>query len=57
MRLKLILGTYRSSVADDEKILADRKITANRRLAIEMRLSEKRILQGALNYVEQRIKT
>lgn len=56
IRLKLILSTYKTTLTEDEKLMTDLNISACEKLAIQMRLTEKRILQGALNYVEQRIK-
>lgn len=56
-RLKLILGTYKTSIEDDIVLVeTNKEMTANKRLAIQMRLSEKHILQNGLTYVEQRIK-
>lgn len=54
-RLKLILSSYKTSIDEDVKILAT-DVTPCTKLAVEMRLSEKRILNGALKYVDQRTK-
>lgn len=58
MRIKLLLAAYKSTFADDVKLLANNEVELNerRRLAIRMRVSEKKILSHVLDYVEQYIK-
>lgn len=56
-RLKLLMMAYKTTLEADLKLLDDENISANRKLAIRMRLTEKRILKNAIDYVEQRLKT
>lgn len=55
-RLKLILSSYKTTSEEDSKILANEELNPCMKLAIAMRLTEKNLLQMALNYTEQRIK-
>lgn len=54
-RLKLLLATYKTTLEQDEEIVAQKQGSANQLLAIRMRAAEKRILKSALDYVEKKI--
>lgn len=55
-RLKLLLAAYKTTLEEDEEIIAKNEGSMNRLLAIRMRVTEKRILRNALDYVEKKIK-
>jgi histone-lysine N-methyltransferase SETD3 len=52
-RLKLLLSTYKTTLEEDEKLIAEARVSPNRLLAIKMRATEKRIIRETLEYVEQ----
>jgi histone-lysine N-methyltransferase SETD3 len=52
-RLKLLLSTYKTTLEEDEKLIAEARVSSNRLLAIKMRATEKRIIRETLEYVEQ----
>lgn len=63
MRVKLLLSAYRTSLDQDRELLQKNQendkgssVSTHSLLAIRMRASEKRILNGVLDYAEQRIK-
>lgn len=61
MRLTILLRSFTTTIAEDEIIVeahrkGQNKLGHNRALVIQFRLIEKRILQDALEYVEQRTK-
>lgn len=51
-RLHLLLSAYKTTLEEDEQIIANKEGTPNRIMAIRMRATEKRILRNALNFVE-----
>lgn len=55
-RFKLLLATYKTTLEQDEEIIAKKEGSANKLLAIRMRAAEKRVLKNALDYVEKKIK-
>lgn len=55
-RIKLLMCSYKTSLEDDEKMIQDNKLNDKTILAVKMRLTEKKILKSALEYIEQRIK-
>lgn len=55
-RIKLLMSSYKTTIEEDEQILKENKCNSNIFLAVKMRLTEKRILKSALEYIEQRIK-
>nr|XP_023021881.1 histone-lysine N-methyltransferase setd3 [Leptinotarsa decemlineata] len=55
-RLRLLLGIYKTSIEEDQKLLAGKQLNANKRLAVGMRAIEKKILASAVEYVDQYIK-
>lgn len=61
MRLILLLRSFTTSLADDELLMdnhrkGQNKLGHNRALVIQFRITEKKILTEALEYVEQRTK-
>lgn len=54
-RLKLLLAAYKTSLEEDERIIANQEASANRLLAVRMRAVEKRILKNAVQYVQRKI--
>nr|CAD7427011.1 unnamed protein product [Timema monikensis] len=54
-RIKLLLSAYPTTMLDDLDQLNKGGMASCRRLAIHMRVSEKKILHGAIDYVEQRL--
>ncbi|CAH1997588.1 unnamed protein product [Acanthoscelides obtectus] len=54
-RLKLLQGLYKTTLQEDVQILKRKDLSDNRKLAIRMRMTEKRIFEDALKYVNQRI--
>lgn len=62
MRLTLLLKAFPTSIADDESLLEQQHRKGHQKLShiksniIQYRISEKRILSEALNYIEERIK-
>nr|CAH7713986.1 unnamed protein product [Callosobruchus chinensis] len=54
-RLKLLQALYKTSLQEDIEILKRKDLTNNTRLAIRMRMTEKRIFEDALQYVNRRI--
>ncbi|XP_056631970.1 actin-histidine N-methyltransferase [Diorhabda sublineata] len=52
-RLKLLLGTYKTTIEEDLKLLQDEQLSPNRKLAIRMRLTEKMILKNGIDYVDR----
>lgn len=55
-RLKLILSTYKTSLDEDNKILADNQLPHNKYLAVQMRATEKRILHHTIDYIKNLLK-
>ncbi|RZC41307.1 Rubis-subs-bind domain containing protein [Asbolus verrucosus] len=55
-RLRLLLSTYKTTLEEDEKLIAAAQTSANQLLAVRMRATEKRIIRETLQYVEQYIK-
>ncbi|XP_034938623.1 actin-histidine N-methyltransferase [Chelonus insularis] len=55
MRLKLLIANYPTTLEED-LVLLKTTMTPSRRMILELRISEKKILLGALDYVEQWIK-
>ena len=53
-RCKLLLMAYRSTVADDDALLADPKISWHKRCAVQLRRSEKLMLSQAAEMVALR---
>lgn len=61
MRLMILLKSFTTTLVEDEAIMeahrkGQNKLGHNRALVIQFRITEKRILQDALEYVEQRTK-
>lgn len=61
MRLTILLKSFTTTIVEDEAIVdahrkGQNKLGHNKALIIQFRLIEKRILQDALEYVEQRTK-
>ncbi|KAG4074422.1 hypothetical protein HA402_000401 [Bradysia odoriphaga] len=61
IRLTILLKSFTTTIAEDEAIVdahkkGQNKLGHNKILVIQFRLTEKRILQDALEYVEQRTK-
>ncbi|KOC60346.1 Histone-lysine N-methyltransferase setd3 [Habropoda laboriosa] len=54
-RLQLLIANYPTTLKEDLQLL-ERTLPQIKKLAIQLRVTEKRILQGALEYVEQWIK-
>lgn len=50
------MGDYGSSIEDDEKILKNESVQGRKRIAVEVRLGEKKILEGALAKVREWIR-
>ncbi|CAH1159824.1 unnamed protein product [Phaedon cochleariae] len=55
-RLKLLLGIYKTTLEEDLELLQDKELGANKVLGIRMRAIEKRILRGAIEYIDQCIR-
>lgn len=56
-RIKLLLSAYPTTLQADLELLNGGSLTSPcQRLAVQLRVTEKQILQGALEYVEQRIR-
>ncbi|KAL1510056.1 hypothetical protein ABEB36_004712 [Hypothenemus hampei] len=56
-RLSLLLASYKTKLEEDEKLLLHgQNLSENTKLAIRMRITEKRLLRGCLEYVEQMVK-
>lgn len=61
IRLTILLKSFTTTIAEDEAIVdvhgkGQNKLGHNKALVIQFRLTEKRILRDALEYVEQRTK-
>lgn len=61
IRLTILLKSFATTIVEDEAIVdahrkGQNKLGHNKALVIQFRLTEKRILQEALEYVEQRTK-
>ncbi|XP_057661907.1 actin-histidine N-methyltransferase [Diorhabda carinulata] len=54
-RLKLLLGTYKTTIEEDLKLLQEEQLSPNRKLAIRMRLTEKMILKKGIDYADRMI--
>ncbi|XP_054264332.1 actin-histidine N-methyltransferase-like [Macrosteles quadrilineatus] len=54
-RIKLLQSLYPTTLEDDLKILEE-KMTECRKLSIQLRIAEKKILQSAMEYIQQRDK-
>lgn len=55
-RLKLLLAAYKTSLEEDVDIINKKLGTPNKLLAVRMRVTEKKILKNAVDYIERRIK-
>ncbi|XP_022249987.1 histone-lysine N-methyltransferase setd3-like [Limulus polyphemus] len=50
-RITLLLRAYPTTLEDDEKLLQNEELSLRRRLAVMLRLTEKRILSSAFQYL------